>query len=94
MKCDSCKYWDKGLDDYPCNKCIHNAVERFEPMTNFERIKNMSLEQLAAFICGIYDTEEDNAKFINGTIIPCYNEFDIQEWLERPIDDGTNVTEI
>ena len=86
MKCDSCKYWDKGVDDYPCNRCIHNAVEKFAPMTNFERIKNMSLEQLAEFICGIYDMEEDNAKFINGTIIPCYNEKDIRKWLEREVD--------
>lgn len=86
MKCDSCKYWDKEIDEYPCNKCIHNAVERYESMTNFEKIKSMSLEKLAEFICGIYDMEEDSAKFINGTIIPCYNEYDIQEWLKRTVE--------
>ena len=86
MKCNSCKHWDKELDEYPCNKCIHNATERFEPMTNFERIKGMSVEKLAEFICGIYDMEEDKAKFINGTIIPCYSEDDIREWLEREVE--------
>ena len=86
MKCDSCKHQDKGVKDYPCNVCIHNAVEQFEPMTNFERIKAMSVEQLATFIGGIYDTG-DNAKFINGTTIPCYNEYNIQEWLERKVEE-------
>lgn len=86
MKCDSCKYWDKGLDEYPCNKCIHNAIEQFEPMTNFERIKAMSVGDLAEFICGIYDTDEDSAKYINGTIIPCYNQYEIEEWLEREVN--------
>jgi hypothetical protein len=85
MKCDSCKYWDKELDEYPCNKCIHNAVERFEPMTNFERIKSMHLGEMAAFLCGIYN-EDDGSKFINGIIIPDYDEDAIQEWLERKVE--------
>ena len=87
MKCNSCKYWDKELNEYPCNTCIHNAVERFKPMTNFDRIKAMSVEKLAEFICGIYDEDEDNAKFINGITIPCYNEDDIKEWLEREVEE-------
>ena len=87
MKCDSCKYSDKGLDEYPCNKCIHNALDYYKPKTNFERINGMSVDELAEFICCIYDTEEDNAKFIDGTIIPCYNEYDIKEWLEREVEE-------
>lgn len=86
MSCDSCKYWDKAMDEYPCNKCIHNAIEQYKPMTNFDRIKRMSVDELAKFICCIYYTDEDCAKFINGTIIPCYNEYDIQEWLEREVE--------
>jgi hypothetical protein len=85
MKCDSCKYWDKELDEYPCNKCIHNAVEHYKPMTNFEKIKGMSIEQLAEFICGICD-EEDGSKFINGIIIPDFDEYAVQEWLERTVE--------
>ena len=37
--------------------------------------------------CGIYDMEEDAAKFINGTIIPCYNQYDIEEWLKREVEE-------
>ena len=88
MACNSCKYWDKGLEEYPCNKCIHNALDYFKPITNFERIKDMSVDKLAEFICGIYDMDEDNAKFINGTIIPAYSEYDIKEWLEREVEHG------
>ena len=66
----------------PCHKC-----ERFEPITNYDRIKAMNVKQLAEFICGIYDTEEDAAKFINGTIIPCYNENDIAEWLNSEAEE-------
>lgn len=87
MTCNSCKHWDKELDEYPCSKCVHNALDHYKPMTNFDRIKKMSVDELAEFICGIYDTEEDNAKFINGTIIPAYNEYDIKEWLEREIEE-------
>jgi hypothetical protein len=45
----------------------------------------MSVEKLAEFICGIYDMGEN--KFINGTLIDCYSNFDIQEWLEREVED-------
>ena len=86
MTCDSCKYWDKGTDEYPCNTCVHNAAERFEPITNFERIQKMSIEELAAFICGIYDEDDGQSKFINGTTIAAYTEDDIKEWLERKAD--------
>ena len=85
MKCNSCKYQDKREDEYPCNKCVHNAIEHYQPLTNLERIRNMSVEELASFICSIYDMGED--KFINGTIISYYNEYDIQEWLEREVED-------
>ena len=87
MNCNSCKHLDKKVDEYPCSKCIHTALDYSEPMTNFDRIKRMSVDELAEFICGIYDTEADAAKFINGTIIPAYSEYDIKEWLEREVED-------
>lgn len=86
MTCNSCKYWDKAPGEYPCNKCVHNSYDYFAPTTNYDRIKAMSVKELAEFICGIYN-EEDDAKFINGIIIPCYNEDYIKEWLEREVDE-------
>lgn len=63
-------------------------------MTNYDRIKAMSVDELADFICGIYDEEDDDAKFINGITIPYYNENDIKEWLDREVEREMTDTEI
>lgn len=55
--CNSCKYWDKDMDEAPCNKCVHNALNHFKPMTNFDKIKRMTIEELAKFICDCTDCE-------------------------------------
>ena len=52
--------------------------------TNADRIRSMSDEELALWICGVYDIEEEHGKFINGIIIPGYAPHDIEEWLQEP----------
>ena len=54
--------------------------------TNADRIRSMSDEELALWICGVYDIEEENGKFINGIIIPGYAPHDIEEWLQQPAE--------
>lgn len=54
-----------------------------KPMTNGDRIRSMTDEELAEFLCGIYD-EEETDKFICGTIIPNYYEEAICDWLKQP----------
>lgn len=81
IKCNSCKYWDKGLDDYPCNKCIHNSIDKYEPVTNLERIKSMSAEELADFICDIYSDNEHREIRVDGKWI---HPEDVEEWLSKP----------
>ena len=84
LKCYSCKYYDKGLDEYPCSKCVHNATDQFKPMTNFERIKAMSIEELADFICDIYASNEHYTIRVDGKwMLP----EDVEEWLEREVED-------
>lgn len=56
-------------------------------MTNADRIRSMSDEELALWICGVYDIEEENGKFINGIIIPGYAPHDIEEWLQQPAEE-------
>ena len=56
--------------------------------TNADRIRQMSDEELALWICGVYDIEEENGKFINGIIIPGYSPHDIEEWLQQPAEEG------
>ena len=55
--------------------------------TNADRIRSMTDEELALWICGVYDSEEENGKFINGIIIPGYAPHDIEEWLQQPAED-------
>ena len=56
-------------------------------MTNAQRIRAMNDEELALWICGVYDIEEEHGKFINGIIIPGYAPHDIEEWLQQPAEE-------
>lgn len=60
--------------------------------TNADRIRSMTDEELALWICGVYDIEEENGKFINGIIIPGYAPHDIEEWLQQPAEEADNGT--
>ena len=61
-----------------------------EKPTNADRIRSMSDEELALWICGVYDIEEENGKFINGIIIPGYAPHDIEEWLQQSAEENKN----
>ena len=63
-------------------RCIDHAH-----MTNADKIRSMTDEELALWICGVYDIEEENGKFINGIIIPGYATHDIEEWLQQPAEE-------
>ena len=63
-------------------RCIDHAH-----MINADKIRSMTDEELALWICGVYDIEEENGKFINGVIIPGYTPNDIEEWLQQPAEE-------
>ena len=48
--CENCKHIDKGIESQECTGCIHNAIEKWQPMTNGDRIRRMSDEELAIFL--------------------------------------------
>ena len=51
-------------------------------MTNFERIKQMGIKELASLLGCIWSDFDDNIRIINGDVI--LDSFDdIEEWLER-----------
>lgn len=87
MKCryehdgDCC---NSGATQYMC-KC-KKPCYTIIPITNADRIRAMTDEELAEFLCGVYDNDEDYAKFINGHLIPCYNPHSIKEWLQQPAE--------
>ena len=47
--CDDCRHSSKGLREYPCSVCIHNAIDKFSPKTNFDACCE-SVEAMAQFI--------------------------------------------
>jgi hypothetical protein len=51
--------------------------------TNADHIRAMSDEELAEFLCGVYD-EDDGSKFICGDIVHDYDEDYIRDWLKQP----------
>lgn len=61
-------------------------------VSNADRIRAMSDEELAEFLCGVYDDDTcgvygaESGKFINGITIMDYDEFKIVEWLRQPAD--------
>ena len=86
-----CVHWDKGKckkfsDDDITSWCVWNPCASQTP-SNADRIRSMSDEELALWICGVYDIEEENGKFINGIIIPGYAPHDIEEWLQQPAEE-------
>lgn len=55
-------------------------------MTNAQRIRGMSDEELAEWICGVYDDDESAGKFINGILIERYDEDIMLGWLQQPAE--------
>ena len=74
---------------FECPVCGHKTNM---PQTNADKIRSMTDEELALWICGVYDIEEENGKFINGIIIPGYAPHDIEEWLQQPAEDNGDKT--
>lgn len=66
-----------------------------KPVTQFDRIKAMSIDELAMFISGIYDyeyespvyNEVESGKHICGDFIPNYDEDSIKKWLESEVSE-------
>ena len=76
---------------YPCKADIfQKTYTEDKPKTNADRIRSMTDEELALWICGVYDIEEENGKFINGIIIPGYAPHDIEEWLQQSAEENKN----
>ena len=48
--CKGCAYVSRGEHEIPCVKCAQNASDNYKRMTNADRIRSMSDEELADFI--------------------------------------------
>ena len=68
-------------------RCWQMGYAKVNKRTNADRIRAMSEEELAEFLCGVYDEDECWGKHICGTVIPNYDEVKIAEWLKTPAED-------
>ena len=48
--CKGCAYVSRGEHEAPCVKCMQNASDNYKRMTNADRIRSMSDEELAEFL--------------------------------------------
>ena len=79
----------KFTDDKYTSYCVDGPCPDDTP-TNADKIRGMSDEELAEWICGVYDDDESAGKFINGILIERYDEDIMLEWLQQPAEtEGT-----
>lgn len=77
------------LSSKTATKCLTGENDRFyarrkekKLMTNADRIRSMSDEELAEFICAVSDDDE-GAKMVECHYFPVYSIYDILEWLNE-----------
>jgi len=70
--CKGCMYESEPVESVHCMGCTQNAVDKYTRMTNADRIRNMTDEELAFFLeaieCNSHSWCED-CKTLNGE--PC-----------------------
>ena len=62
-ECKGCAYVSRGEHEIPCVKCAQNASDNYKRMTNADRIRSMSDEELAEFIEQISADSMDTISF-------------------------------
>ena len=48
--CSNCKHTNKAEDEFPCSVCVRNYIDKYEPTTNYDRIKSMSVEEMVGLL--------------------------------------------
>ena len=90
--CKQCKKCGKCKKPYSELSTYAERCKQFEEIkqTNYDRIKAMSVEEMAEFICSIYDDNGETYtadKNIEWDTIPDYDEYKIKEWLESEVSE-------
>lgn len=60
--CVGCKYEKESPDSKYCMGCKQNAIDKYTPMTNADKIRSMSDEELAEFLTRITDDAQLDAR--------------------------------
>ena len=82
MRCENCKYYNVAPYGEPCDGCQDFVY--FEPMTNADRIRSMSDEELATAMCQ-NNTTCDGCPVVES----CHGEHGLPElvvWLRQEVE--------
>jgi len=91
--CENCRHKGKREDEFPCRNCTRNCIDKWEPMTNGSRIRQMTDEDLAFVLMCPYDGNAEQCECLGEfssqsdvkTCIEC-----IKDWLKQPVEEETN----
>ena len=79
--CERCKYQNKQEHEEPCAGCTHNAKDNFKPLTNADRIRSMTDEELAEWLRDIHACcVDDEECYLSKTCDVC-----TLEWLKSEV---------
>lgn len=88
-KCNTCKHNYKANGDEPrCNRMCENFDE-YKPMTNYEKIKAMSIGEMANLLFEVQSncTNSNSCQKCRAKWCLSKNEECMQEWLESEVED-------
>ena len=77
--CKGCAYVSRGEHEAPCIKCAQNASDNYKRMTNADRIRSMSDEELAEWLTSITDDAQSDAES------KC--DYQWSEWLQSEVEE-------
>lgn len=96
--CKLCKYENCSMESKECIGCKQNAVDKYTRMTNADRIRYMSIEELAELLYSFHNLE-DKVKFCKNKE-ECTDAFDdgkdipdsmckkcLVEWLQSEVEE-------
>ena len=79
--CETFKYQNKAEHEDPCKNCTHNATDNYEPLTNADRIRNMTDEELEEWLTTITN---DAQRAIAES--QCFVDYQWKEWLQSEVE--------
>lgn len=50
MSCNRCKYEGRDINEKPCNECEKAYVSKFVPKTNYDKVRELSIDELTEFL--------------------------------------------
>ena len=87
--CKGCKYENCSPESKECMGCKQNAVDKYIRITNADRIRSMSDEELSKFIGkfleSMSDCENCPAKTETFLCVDCADE--ILDWLRKEVEE-------